>query len=348
MKHRLAKICPLLPFALILAINLILLSSCNKTSLEDQIYDCFYTGDLKKIKKLVKKGANINYDFGSGETLLYFQLGVSRPNDINIIQYFIDNGVNLNTYISYKTPQNKFLGYNREYLISKCVKKEKAQLLIDNGAPFDIDCGNGITPLMIAIEKQSHCKDYYEVERTPYPLIETLVKNGADVNHRADNGLTPLMLALEFEEKKVASLLIQNGAVIHPEFVDLEVETEPGNPYAENFSDTSVKMSHSELYLLAQNGMCEELEKYLEETGFDPYKKAKDGFDLFCYAVMSNDYDTVKMILKYNKNLDAEIYKVKMLGDKYPSNFDIYDFARYYEYGESLKAIIASGSNGRW
>ena len=39
MKARLAKICPLMPFALILAINL--LASCNKTSLEDQIYDCF-------------------------------------------------------------------------------------------------------------------------------------------------------------------------------------------------------------------------------------------------------------------------------------------------------------------
>ena len=347
MKTRLAKICPILPFAIILAINL--LASCNKTSLEDQIYDCFYTGDLKKIKKLVKKGADINYNFGSGKTLMYYQVSISSPNDLSITQYFIDNGVNLNTYVLYKTPQNKFLNYTREYLISECTTdKEKAQLLIDNGAPFDIDCGNGITPLMIAIEKQSHCKDYYEVERTPYPLIETLVKNGADVNHRADNGLTPLMLALEFEEKKVASLLIQNGAVIHPEFVDLEVETEPGNPYAENFSDTSVKMSHSELYLLAQNGMCEELEKYLEETGFNPYKKAKDGFDLFCYAVMSNDYDTVKMILKYNKNLDAEIYKVKMIGDEYPSNFDIYDFARYYEFGESQKAIIDSGSNGRW
>lgn len=320
--------------------------SCEKKSLDEQLYEEVMSikknPSQKKIEKLVQKGADVNY-----ENMI---VDIVKWNDIpdHILWYFIQKGADVNYFNTKENNKYHFEQYhiadcNKKYLINYCGSVSKLQLLIDNGAPVEVDCGNGITPLIIEIEESRNSSEEYRA--TELDIIETMIKNGADVNHVSDNGITPLLTALEYNYRAVVDLLIKYGAKIRTDNVKISVEVNPGNPFAEHLTDTSVTVNHSEVNLLALCGYSDILQNFLENSKYNPNKKDPDGLDLFCYAVIGNDYETVKMLMKYCNTINKKQYNVK----DYEGNnhyYTLYGIADYSDCEESKRALVECGADG--
>ena len=319
--------------------------SCEKKSLDEQLYEEIMTvkevPSQKKIEKLVQKGADINYNNMIFDIVSWGDI----PNDILI--YFIQNGADLNYCLTKEEKKYQFNNYyladcNKKYLVNYCYSVDKLQTLIDNGSPLEIDCGNGITPLIIEIEESRNTSEEYL--DTELDMIETMIKNGADVNHVSDNGITPLLTALEYKNKAVVDLLIKYGAKIRTENVKITVSVTPGNPYAEHLTDTSVTVNHSEVNLLALCGYADILQNFLETSSYNLNKKDPDGLDLFCHAVIGNNYETVKMLMKYCKTINKKQYNIK---DRDGNNhyYTLYGIANYSDCDESKRALVECGAD---
>lgn len=320
--------------------------SCEKRSLDEQLYKEVMSikknPSQKKIEKLVQKGADVNY-----KNMI---VDIVKWNDIpdHILWYFIQKGADVNYFNTKENNKYHFEQYhiadcNKKCLINYCGSVSKLQLLIDNGAPVEVDCGNGITPLIIEIEESRNSSEEYRA--TELDIIETMIKNGADVNHVSDNGITPLLTALEYNYRAVVDLLIKYGAKIRTDNVKISVEVNPGNPFAEHLTDTSVTVNHSEVNLLALCGYSDILQNFLENSKYNPNKKDPDGLDLFCYAVIGNDYETVKMLMKYCNTINKKQYNVK----DYEGNnhyYTLYGIADYSDCEESKRALVECGADG--
>ena len=318
--------------------------SCEKKSLNEQLYEEVMSikklPSQEKIEKLVQKGADVNYN-----NMIVDIIEFSIPDDI--LRYFIQNGADVNYFDTRENNKYSFEQYhiadcNKKYLINYCASLNKLKILIDNGSPLEIDCGNGITPLIMEIEEGAFVSEEYHDLETEF--IETMIKNGADVNHVSDNGITPLLTALEYNYRAVVDLLIKYGAKIRTENVKITVGVTPGNPYAEHLTDTSVTINHSEVNLLALCGYADILQDFLETSGYTPNKRDPDGLDLFCHAVIGNNYETVKMLMKYCDTINKKQYNIK---DRDGNNhyYTLYGIADYSDCEESKRALVECGAD---
>lgn len=317
--------------------------SCEKKSLNEKLQEEVNSkkNNLSKIERLIQKGADVNYE----NMIEYIIWSSSISNDV--LNLFIQNGVDLNYCVTKEDNKYEFENYhladcNKKYLVNYCDSLDKLQTLIDNGAPLEIDCGNGITPLIMEIEMRKHV--YNNSLEQELKIIETMIKNGADVNHVSDNGITPLLTALEYNYRAVVDLLIKYGAKIRTENVKITVGVTPGNPYAEHLTDTFVTVNHSEVNLLALCGYADILQEFLETSGYNPNKRDPDGLDLFCHAVIGNNYETVKMLMKYCKTINKKQYNIK---DRDGNNhyYTLYGIADYSDCDESKRALVECGSD---
>lgn len=319
------------------------LISCEKKSLNEQLYKEVFpdkeTPNLTKIEKLIQKGADVNYNNMIKDLVSYI------PDSYNeTLKLLIQYGADVNYYID---NEDEFDGYNialfsKRYLVNDCSTNANLETIINNGAPVEIDCGNGITPLIIKIEELRTLSE--ENFDSGLQIVETMIKNGADVNHVSDKGITPLLTALEYAEREVIDLLIKYGAKIRTENIEITVGVNPGNPFAEHMTDTSVTVNHSEVNLLALGGYKDILQNFLETSGYNPYLRAPNGLDLFCYAVMSDDYETVKMVMKYCNTINKKQYNIK---DRDGNNhyYTLYGIADYSDCEESKRALAEYGAD---
>ena len=105
----------------------------NQTDLNDQLIAACITNDIEKVKKLIKKGADVNFINRDGNTALIYSI-----NNINIMNFLIKKGADVNfqtinndgwTPLLLAGFYNK-IGYFDNYNILK--------LLIDSGANWNI------------------------------------------------------------------------------------------------------------------------------------------------------------------------------------------------------------------
>lgn len=278
--------------------------SCEKKSLDEQLYKEVFpdrsTHNLNKIEKLIQSGADVNYKNMIADIVQYIPDSYTE-----VLKLLIQHGADINYYLDKEDNKYQFEGYNlasfnKRYLVNNCSTSANLELILANGAPVEIDCGNGITPLLTVLE----------------------------YNYRA-----------------VVDLLIKYGAKIRTDNVTITVGVTPGNPYAEHLTDTSVTVNHSEVNLLALCGYSDILQNFLENSKYNPNKKDPDGLDLFCYAVIGNDYETVKMLMKYCNTINKKQYNVK----DYEGNnhyYTLYGIADYSDCEESKRALVECGADG--
>ncbi len=320
--------------------------SCEKKSLDEQLYDEVFpdktSPNLTKIEKLIQNGADVNYKNMIADVVQYIPTSYT-----DVLKLIVQYGADINYYFDKEENKYQFEGYNlasfnKRYLVNNCSTRANLEVILSNGAPVEVDCGNGITPLIIEIEESRNTSEEYL--DTELELIETMIKNGADVNHVSDNGITPLLTALEYNYRAVVDLLIKYGAKIRTENVKITVCVTPGNPYAEHLTDSSVTVNHSEVNLLALCGYADILQEFLETSGYNPNKRDPDGLDLFCHAVIGNNYETVKMLMKYCKTINKKQYNIK---DRDGNNhyYTLYGIADYSDCEESKKALVECGSD---
>lgn len=149
---------------------------------------------LKKIKELIYKGADVNAKDKSGWTPLMY---AARYNYIAIAKLLISNDADINI-------QGK---WGKTALIIAVWKNHPdiTKLLIAKGANKNIKGYLGKTALMYAL-KYNHPN-----------IAKLLIAKGADVNARNDLGWTPLMYAARYNHPNIAKLLIAKGADVNAE-----------------------------------------------------------------------------------------------------------------------------------
>lgn len=135
------------------------------------------------------------------EDLLFNAIQADR---LNIVEYLIDFGLNINSKDHLKQKDSSSLlltalKYNR---------LEIAEYLIDKGANANLQDKNRISPLHIAAEN-----GYLE-------LAEKLIKEGALLNKVTKDFDSPLLLAVRNKHYNIAKLLIESGADINHQDTD--------------------------------------------------------------------------------------------------------------------------------
>jgi ankyrin repeat protein len=156
------------------------------------LHDAASRGDVKKVRRLIQRGAAINEGDDSLRTPL--DLALSYKNK-EIVSFLLSRGARVNVRDrTGETPLHAAIGTG---------KKDLVEMLIRHGADLDIPWDNGVTPLCGAI--------YWGYA----DIAESLIISGADVNARSPKGDTALLWAVEKKNKDLAHLLLDRGAEVN-------------------------------------------------------------------------------------------------------------------------------------
>lgn len=154
-------------------------------------------GHLKVVKHLLARGADPNiklYDFHSGDySVLMTAIGIESAKRLEILDAMIDAGAEVN-------PSGEFF---RSPLIYAIEQRDVLSLkhLLSKGAEVNLKSGPGYTPLMVAVLKRSSAE-----------VLKLLIDAGADVNARSTDGTTALMLAEQQDQEDAVRVLKEAGA----------------------------------------------------------------------------------------------------------------------------------------
>lgn len=152
-------------------------------SKDKKLFKACEKGDLKKIKKLIKSGANVNYKGDDGITPLYF------TKKIEISKLLIDAGANVN--------EKNNWDWSPIHLVNDI---DITKLLIENGADVNVKDNDGMTPL------------HWITNSNNYDKAKLLIEKGAEINVVNNIGATPLDIAMAKDRIEIAKLLIENDA----------------------------------------------------------------------------------------------------------------------------------------
>ncbi|MHC4478096.1 MAG: ankyrin repeat domain-containing protein [Planctomycetota bacterium] len=169
----------------------ILLSGCRKS-----LHDAVQYSDLKSIRKLIRKGANVNARDEEGRTPLYIAAAVGR---VDVAELLIANDAEIDAPCSKSgwTPLHRACTSRRGAAV--------VELLVLKGADIGaLDHTKG-TPLHAAA-----------IGGNP-ETVRFLVEKDANVNARDQNGRTPLYWAVEYQGyryKEIVQTLLSLGAKV--------------------------------------------------------------------------------------------------------------------------------------
>lgn len=145
--------------------------------------------NLKVIKLLIEKGANIRATDENGNTPLLWAFFYKRP---EIVKFLIEQGADKNAVdVDGNTPL---------ILAIHMGSMEIAQLLVNRGADANAKNKNSWTPLMSAVYSER------------LEIVIFLMQHKADPNAKAQNGDSPLKLARKKGLKAIEAILLANNA----------------------------------------------------------------------------------------------------------------------------------------
>lgn len=155
----------------------------------DAMVDAAYQGDLKRLRELIKGGADVNLPDFRGDYPIH---GAIQTLEIASLKILIEAGADVNALSSYlSTP---FLDACRAGMI------EAMTLLLKHGADPHIRDRGGLTALHQAADSGS------------LEAVTLLLELGVEVNLRDGGGLTPLLCAAQAGADMVLRLLLDRGA----------------------------------------------------------------------------------------------------------------------------------------
>ena len=161
---------------------------------EEELSQACISRDFDAVQKLVEKGADVNYKWDGGFSILH---AACYGGDYDIIKLILDKGADVNASDKYKnTPLNMAI-WNSHSI-------EVIMALLDRGADVNASDIYKNTPLFLAIRNSS------------IEVIMALLDRGADVNAINKEQDTPLHIAIKFISSiKVSMALLDRGADVN-------------------------------------------------------------------------------------------------------------------------------------
>jgi len=166
------------------------LGKVEKDSLNRGLIKAAEKGDLRFVKKLLLKGADVNAKDKFGWTPLHHAV---EQLHFQVVKYLVSHGANVNAETDVgRTPLH----------VAACRKSglKVVKYLISKGADVNAKESNGVTPL------------YYAAEWGYLDIVKYLVSKGARVNAEDNGGYTPLHMAAINGHIDVYNYLISKGA----------------------------------------------------------------------------------------------------------------------------------------
>ena len=162
---------------------------------EAPLIQAVQAGDLKKAKKLIANGTNVNQTDDVGFPALSIAAG---RGDENMTKLLLDAGANVNAH-------SATLNDTALARAAQNGNRPTVSALLAAGAHVDDRDGAGWTPLFNAALKGDP------------EIVETLLSAGADVNARSSNGWTALKEAQMRGYGNIARRLKSAGAIDFPD-----------------------------------------------------------------------------------------------------------------------------------
>ena len=197
----------------------------NKTKLNLLLIQACKNGDINMVKKLIDKGANINYrDKLESRTCLIW--AIYKKNE-TLINFFIKNSIEL------KFNKNIYLN-NAIELASRLGHLKIVKYLVEHGANVNTMNREGQTPLNSAARwgnidivkyliskgadvnlKKSFTALMNAAENAQYAIVKYLVEHGANVNLQDEIGETALIKASSRNFFEIVKYLVEHGANVN-------------------------------------------------------------------------------------------------------------------------------------
>ena len=174
--------------------------STNQEKLNEQLYNVIANskdndeGKLKKVKYLVRLGADVNANDGwHGETAL---MEAAHSGQLDVVEYLVQSGADVHQKDTAEWSALTYAAYSGQI--------EVVKYLAENGANVNARNKYGETALMKAAENGQ------------IDVVKYLVEQGADV-HQKDGwqGRTALMVAALNGHFEVVKCLVEHGADVH-------------------------------------------------------------------------------------------------------------------------------------
>lgn len=240
-----------------------------------------FANDLKEIKKLIKKGVNINYinPYNNWTPLLAAIIN----NNIKAVELLVNAGVYLKRN-SLKVADPIWISFINS-------KLEIGAFLVKSGANINILNSNAQSLL------------HYFVTRKDYTIVKYLLKNGIDTSIKNKNGHTALDMAKANKYQKIVTLL-ENFKDMKEEVSSLKKETKPINPLLDKnspFYDPRLDKNSSfyNQILEKKYNSFKNLYKNNPNEKTDNY-----GYNDLMIAVDEKDYQKVKELLENGANIN--------------------------------------------
>jgi len=178
-----------------------ILSSESRRSVNGELFDAARSGDVQKVKKLIKSKADVNYteslSLADGvqidEWTPLMMAVVSR--NLDVVKQLVSAGA----WVNYLNSQV----FNAVKLAVDIDRIDMVKYLVEHGAYINNSNFEGVTPLMSAAINGN------------YDITQYLVSLHADLNSRHKDGDTALMFAIARGHSKIAELLISSGADVN-------------------------------------------------------------------------------------------------------------------------------------
>ncbi len=241
----------------------------------------------------------------------------SKNGQIEIVQYLVENGANINAQDSaYYTALMKASG-DRQLEVIKYLIEKGASVTIDGEAGWTaldsalVIGGENLEVVKILVENGADLNTgiLNFVSRTGYlEAVKVLVENGADIN-RASNefGDTPLIEASREGKLEVVKYLVKAGADISA--VDEFMQTTLDHASAQKHTEIveyleNINTLTAELFKAVIKGDLESVQQYIK-NGASVNTSENNGDTVLIYASQIGNSEIAKLLLENGANVDA-------------------------------------------